>query len=124
MRRFLPLCFLLSLASCGLIRNLEQSAATSNEILTDAKAMIDKGKSLVSQSSETLTAAKSTFAEAKTLADTNKDGKTDTSEWLTYLLGLLGVGGGGLLARNAKSNARKDVIERRLDSLEKSGGAA
>lgn len=80
-----------------------------------AEAMLDEGKALIAE-------ARAAYQEIRTEADTNQDGKVSGDEWLTYLLGLLGlggVGGAGVLVRNAKSNARKDIMEARLESLER-----
>lgn len=91
----LALIALLVLPSCGIVSAVEKVADKVNEIH----------------------AAYVVHAKA---ADKNEDGKTTVQEWVLYLLGLIGLGGAGggaLLARNAKSNARKDIIEREVSDL-------
>lgn len=103
MKCLLTLLFLLA-ASCS----VERAAAKAAEVLDDAKAFYGD--------------AKRTYEEARAAADTDQSGDVSIEEWLAYLAGIVGVGGGGLLARNAKSNARKDVMEAKIAKLEAKAG--
>lgn len=108
--RYLPLCILFILPSCGLLRSLEQNSTRVGEVLAQVK--------------EATTKAEATYKEvvaAAAEADTDGDGKTSMDEWLAWVFGGL-LGGGGLIARgairNAKSDGRKDRMEDRLVTLE------
>ena len=58
--------------------------------------------------------------EAKMKAmDTNKDGSLSLTEILIGLGGLLGVSGGAIARRNAKSDARKTILEERYADLKR-----
>lgn len=85
-------------------------------LLLSSCALIDSAKSIAKSADDILSAArefKSGFVAAKAEADTNKDGKTSVQEWWQYLLLILGIGtpvaGAGVMVRNARSNADKDV---------------
>jgi hypothetical protein len=65
------------------------------------------------------------IAEAKAAADTNKDGKTDSMEWIYWLLSGGGLAGGAaaearrrVSVRNTESDARKTRTEDRVAALE------
>jgi len=126
MRHLTLLCLILVLPSCGFLRNLQASAEQSRAILEQAGGVL-------TESTTMLTDAKAAYSSAKVEADTNDDGETDMMEWLAWLLGPTVLGGGGLLAhsakrrregevRNAQSDGRKDLIEKRLEVLENPGG--
>lgn len=65
MNKLLLLCVLF-LPSCGLIGDLQKVAADGKELISEFKDV---------------------YAEAKVSADVDKNGKTSSSEWLTWLLG-------------------------------------
>lgn len=102
------LCLLLFLPACGAVREVQQVAARANAILEDARSFYAD--------------AKQTYEQAKAAADTDQSGDTTVEEWIAYLLGAAGLGGGAILTRNARSNARKDVMEARIASLESNKG--
>lgn len=115
------LVFLLfALPSCAIKRDLENVAASISVLVTAAEETVGEAKAA-------LVAAKATYASAKGEADTDGDGKTSMAEWLTWVsLALGGSGGAAALARgairNAKSDGRKDLMEGRIDALEKPTG--
>ena len=88
---------------------------SSCSTLKDLASMVEKGKTTLVKIEEgankvaTLTRSSlDKIQEAQLKADTNKDGTTSSTEWLWYILGLLGLGGAGkLVQRNMKSDERK-----------------
>ena len=110
----LALSLLLACGSCSLLKDLESTANKSESFLVKSEKFLGKAQMVLRDASAKM-------EEHKGKADVNKDGRTDSNEWLNYLLGLVGLsglGGGGLLARNAKSNARKDILEAKVARLE------
>ena len=112
--RYALLVFIL-LPSCTFLKGLQDSAANTAKIT----GKVDKALEKVDAGLTAITAA-------KTAADTNKDGKTDSMEWLYYLLGGGGLVGGAVAegrrrvgVRNAESDARKTQAEARIEALEK-----
>ena len=98
--RYLAAVVVLVLASCTMVKKAEDTLDKANAVLTEVKT---------------------DYIAARAEADTDGDGKVSGGEWLNFLLGILGVGtvgGSAIIARNAKSNARKDVIESRVKALE------
>lgn len=90
-------------------------------VLLSGCTMVKKAEDTLDQAKVILADVKATYSEARAQADTDGDGKVEGSEWLNFLLGVLGigtVGGSAIVARNAKSNARKDVLESRVKALE------
>ena len=80
----------LGMASCGVMRKVEETAAKTSEVLTKINAKMEQ-------------------------IDTNKDGKWSIDEILLFL----GVPAGGLalLFRNFISDRRKAKIEARIENL-------
>lgn len=94
-------------------------------VLLSGCTMIKKAEDTLDQAKVILADVKATYTEAQKQADQDGDGKVTGTEWLDFVLGIFGVGavgGSAILARNARSNARKDVMERRIDALEKDLG--
>lgn len=100
---FLFLAVLPFLGGCALYEKLNTVATRAAETVEAAKVATVE--------------AKAAWAEHKAKADTDKDGSLSTAEIVAYLASLVGGGGGLLLARNAKSNARKDVMEAEIAAL-------
>ena len=116
--RLLALLVVLALPSCSFIESLKRNAARTADLA-------DTVGTLAATASATLTDAKATYASAAELADTDGDGKTSTSEWMAYLLTLIGVAVGAVAegrrrvgVRNAESDARKTVLEDKVAKLE------
>lgn len=123
--RYALIAIFLLLPSCTVIEGLKRTAATTAALAEKTSDLADKATVLLAGAESALSQTTTALAEHKAKADTDGDGKTTSDEWLTYLLGLLGLGGGGAglfvrsALRNAKSDGRKDAIEERLKSLEK-----
>ena len=99
--RYLLLLPLLLLPACGAIKKAEE--------------LLDRGIAVVKKADEQ-------FETQKTAADKDGDGKVSGQEWMTYLLGLLGLGGtagGAQMLRNGKSNERKARMEADIESLKR-----
>jgi hypothetical protein len=82
-------------------------------------SMAESVRKVADQASEVLAEARQTYEEARAAADVDQSGDVSVEEWLGYLAGLVGLGGGGLLARNAKSNARKTILESQVEEMSK-----
>lgn len=115
MKHLLLLLVVTSLCSCGVAKvfeTLDQVTSTTQEVIKQVNVVVAKIEEVKAAAAE---------------ADTNKDGETSTAEWLAWLAA--GGGGGGLIAlvrtalRNVKSDGRKDLMEARIDAVERSKSA-
>lgn len=102
---------LLLLPACTMMRSIEEGIRKTNEL-------VGTTQELVSKTGDTFTRTVDELNKYKVAADVNKDGETTPEEWIAYLVALVTTFGGVIVARNAKSNARKDVLEARVASLE------
>lgn len=108
MRYLVIILFLFS--GCTAYNAITEAAKKANETITAAKETVAAAEAAV-------VAAKTEWASHKEAADTNRDGSLSIDEIIAYLTLLLG--GGAVMVRNAKSDARKTITEQRLDALER-----
>ena len=104
---------LIALTGCSMA-TLQRSVEKWGQVADTTK----KGMEIVSDNLEKVdSVVKMTQAKMEAM-DTDGDGNLSLTEILLGAGGILGLGGGTLARRNAKSDARKAVIEARLDRID------
>jgi len=105
------------LACMGCLSAFQKVAENANKRLNQMEGTLDDMKAMSGKARSAITV----ISKKVEGLDTNKDGNLSWKEILAGL-GLLGASGGAIVARNAKSNARKTIIESRLDRLDRPTG--
>lgn len=100
----------LALPGCTAMRNFDRGLAKGAEVLETASEMVAKAQATWSKVS----------AKVEEI-DTDKDGRLSLTEIIAAIVAAGSAAGGTIIARNAKSNARKSVLEARVSNLEEAG---